>query len=171
MDIILNRRSVRRFDLNKMISHEDIIDLIKHGEAAGTARRQKSREYIIIENKDLINKLAGIYVKSSMQVKECNQMIAVIGKKNDDMPCLPFVPIDCALATENIMVYAVSKGIGSVMLGTYPDNERLTKVNELLNLGNDKFVFTFICIGYPIDKDNAFYDMNKFDENVISYIK
>ena len=171
MDIILNRRSVRKFDLNKMIPYEDLIDLIKHGEAAGSARRQKSREYIIIENKDFINKLSEIYVKSSMLVKECNQMIAVIGKTNEDLPCVPFVPTDCALATQNIMDYAVSKGIGSVMLGTYPDKERLSKTCELLNLDKDKFVFTFICLGYPIDKENAFYDMNKFDEKIISHIK
>ena len=30
MDIVLNRRSVRKFDLNKMIPHEDLVDLIKH---------------------------------------------------------------------------------------------------------------------------------------------
>ena len=171
MDIVLNRRSVRKFDLNKMIPHEDLVDLIKHGEAAGTARRQKSREYIIIENKDIINELAKIYVKSSMNVKECNQMIAIIGKKTEDMAAPEFVPTDCALALENIMVYAVSKGIGTVMLGTYPNKDRFAAANKLLKLTEDKFVFTFICLGYPIDKDNAFYDMNKFDEKVISYIK
>lgn len=171
MDIVLNRRSVRKFDLNKMIPHEDLVDLIKHGEAAGTARRQKSREYIIIENKDVINELAKIYVKSSMIVKECNQMIAIIGKKTEDMAAPEFVPTDCALALENIMVYAVSKGIGTVMLGTYPNKERFEAANKLLKLTEDKFVFTFICLGYPIDKDNAFYDMNKFDEKVISYIE
>ena len=68
------------------------------------------------------------------------------------------------------MVYAVEKGIGSVMLGTYPDKERLNAVNKSLNLENGKFVFTFVCLGYPKD-ENAFYDMNKFDESVISYIK
>ena len=152
MDIVLNRRSVRKFDLNKMIPHEDLVDLIKHGEAAGTARRQKSREYIIIENKDIINELAKIY--------ELTDAV-------DEWIPTP----DCALALENIMVYAVSKGIGTVMLGTYPNKDRFAAANKLLKLTEDKFVFTFICLGYPIDKDNAFYDMNKFDEKVISYIK
>ena len=171
MDIVLNRRSVRKFDLDKMIPNEDLVDLIKHGESAGSARRQKSREYIIIENKNLINELANVYVKSSMIVKDCNQMIAIIGKKTNDLAAPEFVPTDCALAAQNIMVYAVSKGIGTVMLGTYPNEERLEKTSKLLKLSDDKFVFTFICLGYPIDKENAFYDMNKFDESNISYIK
>ena len=170
MDIVLLRRSVRNFDLDKKIPNDILIDLIRHAEAAGTARRQKSREYIIIENKELISKLSTIYVKSSMNVSLCNQMIAVIGKNPEEISNPAFQPTDLALATENLMVYAVEKGIGSVMLGTYPDKERLNAVNKLLNLENGKFVFTFVCLGYPKD-ENAFYDMNKFDESVISYIK
>ncbi len=170
MDIVLLRRSVRNFDLDKKIPNDILVDLIRHAEAAGTARRQKSREYIIIENKELISKLSTIYVKSSMNVSLCNQMIAVIGKNPEEISNPAFQPTDLALATENLMVYAVEKGIGSVMLGTYPDKERLNAVNKLLNLENGKFVFTFVCIGYPKD-ENAFYDMNKFDESVISYIK
>ena len=170
MDIVLLRRSVRNFDLDKKIPNDILVDLIRHAEAAGTARRQKSREYIIIENKELISKLSTIYVKSSMNVSLCNQMIAVIGKNPEEISNPAFQPTDLALATENLMVYAVEKGIGSVMLGTYPDKERLNAVNKLLNLENGKFVFTFVCLGYPKD-ENAFYDMNKFDESVISYIK
>ena len=79
MDIVLNRRSVRKFDLNKMIPHEDLVDLIKHGEAAGTARRQKSREYIFIENKDVINELAKIYELTAKVNKELKAMFAEIG--------------------------------------------------------------------------------------------
>ena len=171
MDIVLLRRSVRNFDLDKEIPEEDLIDLVRHAEAAGTARRQKSREYIIIENKDLITKLSNVYTRSSMNVKLCNQMIAVIGKNPEELTCPSFEATDLALATQNIMVYAVSKGIGSVMLGTYPDSERMNEANKLLNLSGGKFVFTFICLGYPADGDKAFYDMNKFDESVVSFIK
>ena len=45
------------------------------------------------------------------------------------------------------------------------------EANKLLNLSGGKFVFTFICLGYPADGDKAFYDMNKFDESVVSFIK
>ena len=170
MDAILERRSVRKFNLEKRIPNEILVDLIRHGEAAGTARRQKSREYIIIENKDIIEKLSNIYVRSTMRVNECNQIIAVVGKDPATLPCAPFEATDLALASQNIMLKAVEYGIGSCMLGTYPDKERLEKTKEVLNLKDNKFVFTFICLGYPKD-ENAFYDMNKFDDDVISYLK
>jgi nitroreductase len=170
MDAILERRSVRNFNLNKMIPNEILVDLVRYGEAAGTARRQKSREYIIIENKKIIEELSNIYTRSTMRVNECNQIIAVIGKDPNTLPCPSFEAADLALATQNIMVKAVEYGIGSVMLGTYPDEERTSKANKVLDLKDNKFVYTFICLGYPKD-DNAFYDMKKFDESVISYLK
>ena len=170
MDAVINRRSVRSFNLDKMISNDILVDLVRAGEAAGTARRQKSREYIIIEDKNIIEKLSEIYTRSTMRVNECNQIIAVIGKDPLTLPCSQFQETDLALATQNIMVKAVEYNIGSVMLGTYPDKERTAKANEVLNLKDNKFVFTFICLGYPKD-ENAFYDMKKFDESVISYLK
>ena len=171
MDIVLLRRSVRNFDLDKEIPEKDLIDLVRHAEAAGTARRQKSREYIIIENKELILKIAEIFKNSTMQVKEAKQMIAVIGKDLNSLRAPLFAVQDLSLATENIMIKACEMGIGSVMLGTYPDSERMNEANKLLNLSGGKFVFTFICLGYPADGDKAFYDMNKFDESVVSFIK
>ena len=166
MDIVLLRRSVRNFDLDKKIPNDILIDLIRHAEAAGTARRQKSREYIIIENKEIISKLAAIYVKSSMNVSLCNQMIAVIGKNPEELSNPGFQPIDLSLATQNLMVYAVEKGIGSVMLGTYPDKERVEKANNILGINDGRFVFTFICLGYPIDKD-CFFEKNQ--KPIINY--
>ena len=156
MSIVTKRRSVRKFDLTKKIPDSILEELIMAGEEAPRARRQDSREYVIINKQEIINELAKIY-KCTMIIEECNTMIGVIGKNPEDLPCPSFQPIDLACATENIMVEAVNKGIGSVMLGTYPMEERYLKANELLNLEDNKFVFTLICLVYPIDED-CFYE-------------
>ena len=168
MDAILLRRSVRKFN-DKYIPYEDLVTLCKYGEAAPSARNQRSREYIIIENKNLIEEIAKLYTKSTMQVKDAKQMIAVIGKNPDELPCAPFQLQDLSLATENIMLKAVEMNIGSVMLGTYPIEERYISASKLLNLSDNKFVFTFICLGYPLE-ENAFFDKNKFDLNMVKHI-
>ena len=168
MDAILLRRSVRKFN-DKLIPYDYLITLCKYGEAAPTAKNQRSREYIIIENKELILKIFEIFKSSTMQVKEANQMIAVIGKDLNSLRAPLFAVQDLSLATENIMIKACEMGIGSVMLGTYPMEERYLKANELLNLEDNKFVFTFICLGYP-KEDNAFYDKEKFNLDMVKYI-
>ena len=66
MDEILFRRSIRKFDLNKKISYDDLVNLCRYGEAAPSAKNQKSREYIIIDDKSIIDELLKyIFNKSS----------------------------------------------------------------------------------------------------------
>lgn len=168
MDTILLRRSVRKYN-DKLIPYEDLVTLCKYGEAAPTAKNQRSREYIIIENKELILKIAELYQKSSMRVAEANQMIAVIGRPLDSLLSPAFAEQDLAMATENIMLKAAEMNIGSVMLGTYPLEERYIPASKLLNLEEGKFVFTFICLGYPKD-ENAFFDKNKFNLDMVKHI-
>ena len=47
MDIILNRRSVRKYDLTQKVEYNTLVELCRYAESAPSARRQKSREYII----------------------------------------------------------------------------------------------------------------------------
>ena len=168
MDAILLRRSIRKYN-NKLIPYEDLLTLCKYGEAAPTAKNQRSREYVIIENKELILKIAELYQKSSMKVSEANQMIAVIGRPLDTLKAPDFAVQDLAMATENIMLKAAEMKIGSVMLGTYPLEERYIPASKLLNLSEGKFVFSFICLGYP-ENDDAFFDKNKFEIDMVSHI-
>lgn len=167
MSIVTTRRSVRKFDLNKKIPDSILEELCKAGEQAPTARKQESREYIIINDHELIKEIAKGY-KCTMIIEECNTMIAVVGKNPDNLPCQPFQVIDLACASENIMVEAVDKKIGSVIIGTYPNQDRVDRANELLGLNDGRFVFAFICLGYPLDKD-CFFESNKVEKIKISY--
>ena len=165
MSIVTKRRSVRKFDLTKKIPDSVLEELCMAAEEAPTARRQDSREYIIINKQEIINEIAKLY-KCSMIIEECNTMIAVIGKNKDNLPCPDFQGIDLACATENIMIEAVDKKIGSVMIGTYPVKERIENANKILGLDDGRFVFTFVCLGYPIDND-CFFEKNK--KPIINY--
>lgn len=168
MDAILLRRSVRKFK-DELIPYEDLLTLCRYAEAAPSARNQRSREYIIIENKELIKNIAKYYPNSTMQVSEANQMIAVIGTKKDNLSSPAFQEQDLAYAAENLMIKATEMKIGSVMLGTYPVADRYVPVSKLLNLEEGKFPFTLICLGYPLS-DDAFFDKNKFKPEMVKHI-
>ena len=165
MDIILNRRSVRKFDLTKKISYDVLLELCKYGESAPSARRQNSREYIIIDNQDIINELSKIS-KGSMILSECNTVIAVIGKDPKELTTPHMQPQDLSAATENILLAATQKGIGSCWIGIYPLEERINPCKEILNIKDDRFVFSLIALGYPLN-DNSFYEINKFENTKV----
>lgn len=167
MDIILNRRSVRKFDLSKKISYEDLYDLCKYGEAAPSARRQQSREYIIIDNKKIIDQLS-LVSKGSMVLKDCNTIIAVIGK-NPELIVTPHMQTqDLAAAVENILLAATQKGFGSCWIGIHPLEERVSPCNEILKVKDGASVFALIALGYPSD-ENCFYDMGKFNDTLVHH--
>ncbi len=165
MDIILNRRSVRKYDLSKKIDYDTLVDLCRHAEAAPSARRQESREYIIIDDQNIINELS-LVSKGSMILSECNTVIAVIGKDSSTLTTPHMQPQDLSAATQNILLASTQMGLGSCWIGIYPLEERLSAAKKILNINDNRFVFSLIALGYPLDKD-CFYDANKLKmENI-----
>lgn len=165
MDIILNRRSVRKYNLDKKIDYDTLVDLCRHAEAAPSARRQESREYIIIDNQDIINELS-LVSKGSMILSECNTVIAVIGKNPEELTTPHMQPQDLSAATQNILLAATQKGLGSCWIGIYPLDDRMNAAASILNINEDKFVFSLVALGYP-QNDDCFYDANKLKmENI-----
>ncbi len=165
MDIILNRRSVRKYNLDKKIEYDTLVDLCRHAEAAPSARRQESREYIIIDDQAIINELS-LVSKGSMILSECNTVIAVIGKNPEGLTTPHMQPQDLSAATENILLAATQKGLGSCWIGIYPLEDRLEAAGKILNIKDNKFVFSLVALGYPLN-DDCFYDANKLKmENI-----
>ncbi len=167
MDSVLFRRSIRKYDLSKRISDEDLIDLCRHAEAAPSAKNQKSREYVVITDKDIIDKLS-IVAKGTMILNECNTVIIVLGKEPSDLPKPEMQPQDLAAATENILIAAADKGFGSCWCGVYPITERIMLVNDILGIYDGRFAFSIIALGYPKDM-NDFKDKNKFSEDLVHF--
>ena len=160
MDIILNRRSVRVFDLNKKISYDDLLTLCKYAESAPSAKNQKGREYIIIDDQNIINELSTIS-NGSKVLLNCNTAIAVIGKNPQNLATPAMQPADLAAATQNILLAATNMRFGSCWIGVHPISERVSASNDILNLKDNKFVYSLIALGYPVDND-VFFDKNKF---------
>lgn len=167
MDYILNRRSVRKFDLEKRISEEELKELCRYAEAAPSARRQESREYCIIDRPEIINALSRVS-RGSMILSECNTVIAVIGKNPEDLSTPHMQIQDLSAATENILLAATSKGYGSCWIGIYPLEDRVTEANLILNVKDNKFVFSLVALGYPKTAE-VFYDAGKLKEENIHY--
>lgn len=167
MDVILNRRSVRKFDLSKDISNEELLDLLKYGESAPSARRQSSREYVIIDDLEVLNKLSKVSPGAKV-LEGCKKAIAVIGRNPNTLVTPGMQVQDLSASVQNILLAATLKGIGSCWIGIYPTEDRTKAAGEVLKVKDGKFVFAIIALGYPQD-DKAFYEWNKLTEDMISY--
>ncbi len=167
MDFILNRRSIRKFDLTKKLSKEDLRLLCVYGESAPSARNQQSREYIIVDDEELILKLSKVS-KGSMILSDCNTLIAVVGKNPMTLSTPHMQAQDLSAATENILLAATQKGYGSCWIGIYPLEDRMLAAKEILNIKDNRFVFSLVALGYPKEED-CFYSKDKLKRENIHY--
>lgn len=167
MDAIINRRSVREFDLTKKIDFETLKNLCVAAEAAPTARNQQSREYIIIDDEEIIEKLSRVS-KGSMVLTNCNTCIAVIGRNKDELLTPYMQEQDLACAVENILIKATELGFGSCYIGIHPLEERVLSCNTILGVTHGAFTFALVALGYPKDS-SVFYDKNKFRDDLVHH--
>ena len=167
MENILKRRSVRKFDSSKKITFETLKSLCKAGESAPSARNQKSRSYIIIDDKKLIYELSKVSAGAKV-IEGCTAVIAVLGKDPKTLLTPLMQQQDLSCAVENILLAATSMGIGSCYIGIYPIEERVKDCNQLLEVKDSSFTFALIALGYPKDFP-AFYEREKWSDDLLHH--
>lgn len=164
---IYNRRSIRSFDLEKEVSYDTLVELCKAASAAPSAKRQIDKEYIIIDDKKIIEEIS-LLPHGTLNPKDCNSYIAMIGKNPKDLVLPGMQVIDLAMASENVMIRATELDLGTCFLGVYPNETKMNDLAKILNICDNRFVFGLIAVGYP--KDNSlFKEWDKFDIETVKH--
>jgi nitroreductase len=148
LDAILSRRSVRKYT-SEHIPIESIIELTKYGMYAPSAHNRQPWHFVLLNDKATFLKIEGFHPYSKM-LKNAQWGIVVCG--DEQLANTPdYLPVDCAAATQNILLAAHGSGYGAVWLGIYPREERVQAMKELLELPPHIHAFSIISIGYPED--------------------
>jgi len=58
---------------------------------------------------------------------------------------------DCAAATQNMLLAAAALGLGSVWLGVYPRDDRVTGLRRLLGIPETVVPFALLPVGHPAE--------------------
>jgi nitroreductase len=79
---------------------------------------------------------------------------------------LGFWVLDGAAASENILIAANALGLGAVWTVIYPFQDRIPKVQKLLNLPEQIIPLCIIPIGYPAERETPNpYDASRVHTN------
>ena len=147
MDIlegILTRRSIRRYT-DEIIPLDKAEELIKYGMYAPSARNCQPWHFILLNNQETFLKIEEFQPHTKM-LKHAQWGIVVCG--DEQLAHTPeYWHVDCAAATENILLAAHGMGYGAVWLGIYPRTERVEAMKELLNLPPNINAFAVIAVG------------------------
>ena len=166
-EIINTRRSIRVYSDEK-VSDEDILKILKAGmQAPGSRLGAEPWEFIVIKNRETLDKLAEIKPRLS------TAPVAIVLVANIERAFYKTVwQQDMGAAAENMLLEAVNLGLGGLWNGVAPDEERMAEIGEIVGISDitDLKPYCIITIGYPADGwENKF--MDKFDETRIHYEK
>ena len=165
--IINTRRSIREY-LDKAVSDEDILKIIKAGmQAPGSRLGAEPWEFVIIKNKDTLAKLGEI------KPRVTDAPVAIVLVANIERAFYKQVwQQDMGAAAENMLLETVNLGLGGLWNGVAPDEERMAKIGEIIGIDDitNTKPYCIITVGYPAEGwENKF--MDKFDEERIHHEK
>ena len=149
MKELFTRRSVRKY-LSTKVKDEDVQKLLKAAMYAPSAINEQPWEFIVIKDKNTLNKLSEklspLYAKSNVTIILC--------MRDYDLKSPTRTIQDMSACMQNMMLEATHLGIGSCWIGTYPDQERMTPLIEILNIPSNVIPFCGLTLGYPAKADS-----------------
>ena len=148
MEAILSRRSVRKYT-GQAVPETLVTDLLRAAMAAPSAQNQQPWQFVVVRDRGLLEGLAASNPYAGM-AREAQLAIVVCGDLSREKSPGFWVQ-DCAAATENLLIAANAAGLGAVWTGTYPREERVARVRELLALPEHIIPFAVIPIGHPAE--------------------
>lgn len=153
LENIYARKSVRDFT-GQLVSKENLTELVKAGMAAPTARNRQPWQFVVINEKDALQRLseqlpyAKMLASAGAAIVVCGDLdIAKAGETEK------LWTQDCSAATQNILLAAESMGLGAVWTAAYPYDDRMSAVVSALSLPEQIVPLNVIPIGYPTGVD------------------
>lgn len=162
-ECIKGRRSIRQFKSDK-IEHELLAEIIETASYAPSWKNTQIARYIAVEGA-LKDKIAAEgttpFPGNGKIIENAPMLIAVTVIKNrcgyerDGSFTTPrkdtWQMFDAGVASQTFCLAAYEKGVGSVILGIFDQ----AKIEELLELPEDRELVTLIPIGYPVEEPVA----------------
>ena len=165
MQDILNRTSVRRF-LDRKIEQEKLKQILQAGFAAPSAKNTQPWEFLIVQNKETLAKMATFSPYAGPIGRAALGMLVCADTNYN--PFIDYCEQDCAAATENMLIAAKKLGIGSCWIGVYPNSERVEPIRQYFSLPQNIVPLWMIAFGYPAETPKV---KNKWNDAKIHYEK
>jgi nitroreductase len=146
MEAIHTRRSIRKYQ-PRGVPEELIEKLLAAAMQAPSARNEQPWQFVVIDDRSILGKVPAFMPNAAMAAT-APLGIAVCGDMNLDTSAGYWV-VDCAAATENILLAAHALGLGAVWCGVYPREKRMDGIRRLLGLPKSVTAHSLVLLGYP----------------------
>jgi nitroreductase len=154
LNFIFSRRSVRKYE-NREVDDAMIQDLLEAGMAAPSAVARDPWHFIVLKDRETIDKLAGVLTHGQM-LRQATAAFVVCGditQAHDGLES--YMLQDLSAAVENILLAANALGLGTCWLGVHPRPERMEGIKNLFALPDHIIPMCAVALGWPKDPPPA----------------
>jgi len=129
---------------------EELVDqLLRAGAAAPSAGNEQPWHFIVIDDRQTLDSIPEFHEHADM-LREAPLALVVCGDERLEQH-KGFWVQDCSAATQNILLAAHARGLGTVWLGVYPREQRVREVRRLLGIPIEVTPLAIIAVGYPTE--------------------
>ncbi len=151
IDGISSRRSVRQFTAQP-IGDDALSAILTAGMSGPSAVNARPWSFLVVRDRDMLCKMADGNGSAAQPLKGAALGIMVVGDMTRTFERAPdYWVIDGAIAGQNMILAAHSLGIGSVWLGTWPQEEKISAQRRLFHLPESAVPHSILAFGYPED--------------------
>jgi nitroreductase len=152
VEAIFTRRSIRKY-LDKPVPEELVEKLLAAAMQAPSARNQQPWRFVVIDDRAILAKIPEFMPNAAM-VAGAPMAILVCGDLSLEKSSGYWV-VDCAAATQNILLAAHALGLGAVWTGVYPREKRMDGLRRLVGLPEKVLAHSLVVLGYPAEQVQA----------------
>lgn len=148
IDVLLSRHSVRQFT-GESVKNDDLELMVRAGMAAPSAMNIQPWSFIVVSDRGTLTNLRNALPYAKM-LDKAGAAIIVCGDTKEE-----HWVVDCAAATENILLAAHALGYGAVWTAVYNYESRIEVVRKECKIPREIMPLNVIPIGVPADKNEA----------------
>lgn len=155
LDLLFRRRSIRRYQ-QKPVEEQKIRQLVQAALSAPSSGGKNPQKFVVVQDRDLLDKLSRTRELGSSFLKEAPLAIAVLA----DSKISDVWVEDAAIAATIIHLTAEALGLGScwIQIRNRKHNEEISAqdyIRNLLDIPEGIQVECLIAVGYPAEQKPA----------------
>jgi nitroreductase len=161
---LYSRRSIRLYT-SKPVATDALQDILKAAMCAPSAGNERPWHFIVLTDRAILEEIPKFHPYAAM-LKHTHTAVLVCGDVTLEKHKGYWV-LDCAAATENMLLAAHAKGLGAVWCGVYPTEDRVLNLQKLLHLPEHVVPFSLVPLGFPAEEKKPVerFDTSRIHDN------
>jgi len=143
VDVVLSRRSVRRYEQKEI--PKDVLDrILEAGRQAPSAMNRQPWHFIVLTDYEIKKELSKGFFNRHIK----DSAVTVVGVAYTGFIDRRWSTISTSIALQNMVIAAWAMGVGSCWIGDFKEDN----VKKLLKIPDKWKVVALISFGYPAEK-------------------